>query len=53
MQGCRQEDREHFVDSHANSFHHEGNPKEFNLAEISQLLESIFQRVATGLPVIV
>jgi hypothetical protein len=42
MQGYRQEDREHFANAYANSFHHEGNPKEFNLAKISQLLESIF-----------
>jgi methanol:N,N-dimethyl-4-nitrosoaniline oxidoreductase len=40
--GLQQEDLEHFINTYANSFHHEGNPREFDRAEISQLLESIF-----------
>jgi methanol:N,N-dimethyl-4-nitrosoaniline oxidoreductase len=39
--GIQQKDLEHFVNAYANSFHHEGNPREFDRDELSRLLEGV------------
>jgi methanol:N,N-dimethyl-4-nitrosoaniline oxidoreductase len=39
--GIQQKDLEHFVTTYANSFHHEGNPREFDRDELFRLLEGV------------